>query len=242
MIGFGPSRDPTIEILDSATVIAFSAFQRLAEVTQVLAPDEGHVFHYRLTHSLKVAQFGRRLAEKLALEQAHAAQQLDGVDPEVVEAAALGHDLGHPPFGHVGEEELNGVVTQAGLLEGYEGNAQSFRIVTRLARRSPDHEGLNLTRASLAALLKYPWLRAAAGEQRNKWGSYNSEEDVLLWARASYGHDRFKSAEAELMDWADDVTYAVHDVADFFRTGLIPPVRLGSSDDSERQRFLPDCL
>jgi dGTPase len=222
---------------DRDRVLYTSAFQRLAEVTQVLAPDEGHVFHNRLTHSLKVAQVARRLCEKLIVEQSDTAKRL-GVNPDVVETAALAHDLGHPPFGHVAEEELDKLVTHAGLEDGFNGNAQSFRIVTTLALRSPDYAGLDLTRASLNALLKYPWLRGPTGKPHHKWGAYATELAQFEWARALCPNgDRRKCAEAELMDWADDVTYAVHDVADFFRAGLIPLDRLGEDAD-ERRRFL----
>jgi dGTPase len=222
---------------DRDRVLYTTAFQRLAEVTQVLAPDEGHVFHNRLTHSLKVAQVARRLAEMLGREQPDAAAEL-GINPDVVEAAALAHDLGHPPFGHVAEEELDVLVTRAGLEDGFNGNAQSFRIVTNLALRSPKYSGLDLTRATLNALLKYPWMRGPTGKQHQKWGAYKIEQAQFEWARGLCPDgDRRKSAEAELMDWADDVTYAVHDVADFFRAGLIPLDRL-AKESSERDRFL----
>jgi dGTPase len=227
---------------DRDRVLYTTAFQRLAEVTQVVAPDEGHVFHNRLTHSLKVAQVGRRLAEKLAREQPEAAAALGEINPDVVEAAALAHDLGHPPFGHVAEKELDELVRKAGLQDGFNGNAQSFRIVTKLALRSPEHPGLDLTHATLNALLKYPWLRATSGREHQVWGAYQTEEAEFKWARHLCPEgDRRKSAEAELMDWADDVTYAVHDVADFFRAGLIPLDRL-AKDASERERFLRDAF
>ena len=222
---------------DRDRVLYTSAFQRLAEVTQVLAPDEGHVFHNRLTHSLKVAQVARRLAEMLRRDQTQAAEDL-GINPDVVEAAALAHDLGHPPFGHVAEEELDKLVIRAGLEDGFNGNAQSFRIVTTLALRSPDYSGLDLTRATLNALLKYPWLRGKTDKEGSKWGAYQTELEQFNWARVLCPDgDKRKSAEAELMDWADDVTYAVHDVADFFRAGLIPLDRL-AKDSSECQRLL----
>ena len=109
-----------------------SAFARLAEVTQVVSADKGYVFHNRLTHSLKVAQLARRLAEKLKAEQPNAVRKLGGLDPDVAEAAALAHDLGHPPFGHLAEEALDELCREHGLTDGFEGNAQSFRIVTKL--------------------------------------------------------------------------------------------------------------
>lgn len=119
---------------DRDRLLYSSAFRRLAGVTQVIAPGEGHVFHNRLTHSLKVAQIARRLAERILSKQSSLAEQL-GVDPDVCEAAALAHDLGHPPFGHVAEKELDRLVVEHGLMDGFEGNAQSFRIVNSLSVR-----------------------------------------------------------------------------------------------------------
>ena len=215
---------------------------RLVEVTQVVSPDEGHLFHNRLTHSLKVAQVARRIAERVLKLQRQVADAV-GIDPDVTEAAALGHDLGHPPFGHLAEMILNELATKSGLTDGFEGNAQSFRIVTRLALRSRDSDGLNLTCATLNAILKYPWLRGE-GMDTDKWGAYESEREFFRWARSSRDtSDHRKTAEAEIMDWADDVTYAVHDMSDFFRAGLIPLDRLASTrDESERRRFFDEVF
>lgn len=189
---------------------------------------------------MKVAQVGRSLAENLIQDPANGeiANAAGGLDPDVVEAAALAHDLGHPPFGHITERELDDIITGQGIADGFEGNAQSFRIVTKLAVRYPDVEGLDLTRATLCATLKYPWTRATTGPKSRKWGAYSSEETDFRWARLAcpFGDDA-PSLEAGLMDWADDVTYAVHDVEDFFRAGLIPLDRL-VTDRSERDRFL----
>lgn len=196
--------------------------------------------HNRLTHSLKVAQVGRSLAENLLQQSTsrEVANRLGGLEPDVVESAALAHDLGHPPFGHIAERELDAKVTSHGVPDGFEGNAQSFRIVTKLAVRYPREEGLDLTRATLGAILKYPWLRTTTGKKNRKWGAYGSEEDDFVWARqiCPLG-DTVPTLEAALMDWADDITYAVHDVEDFFRAGLIPLDRL-STDRSERDRVL----
>jgi dGTPase len=227
---------------DRDRVLYTSAFQRLAEVTQVLSPDEGHVFHNRLTHSLKVAQVGRRIAEMLQETQPQRSVEAGGIDPDVVETAALAHDLGHPPFGHIAEEELNDLmVNTAHIAEGFDGNAQSFRIVNRLALRNSEREGLNLTRASLQAILKYPWFRGSSGKQQRKWGVYSSEKEQFDFARALAPlADQVKSAEAEIMDWADDVTYAVHDAADFFRAGLIPLDRLADGGNGRERKKLYD--
>jgi dGTPase len=204
-----------------------------------VSSDEGHVFHNRLTHSLQVAQVGRRIAEKLLRDNKF--KDID-LDPDVVEAACLAHDIGHPPFGHIAENELDKIARDNGLKDGFEGNAQSFRIVTRLAMGSTDN-GLNLTRATLNALLKYPWRRAQKPKRRemDKWGAYDSDKDLFDWAR-KLGPDRFvKSNEAELMDWSDDVTYSVHDVDDFYRAGVIPLDRL-VVDGEERERFYAEVF
>jgi dGTPase len=145
--------------------------------------------------------------------------------------------LGHPPFGHVAEDELDQLVTTR-IADGFEGNAQTFRILTRLAVRYPDVAGLNLTRATLRAVLKYPWLRADAGDRSKKWGAYSTERAEFDFARqlaGPLGDDR--SLEAELMDWADDVAYAVHDVEDFYRAGLIPLEKV-ATDPIERESIV----
>ena len=143
--------------IDRDRILYSSAFRRLAQVTQVVTAQEGHVFHNRLTHSLKVAQVARRLTESLVTQQPEIAEKLGGIEPDVVEAAALAHDLGHPPFGHIAEEELDECAVRHDLKDGFEGNAQSFRILTKLAIHRIDYCGLNLTRATLNGVLKYPW-------------------------------------------------------------------------------------
>ena len=227
---------------DRDIILYSSALQRLSTTTQVVSGESGHVFHNRLTHTLQVAQVGRRLAEKLILKQPELAA-LHLVNPDVVEAACLAHDLGHPPFGHLAEEVLNKLAGDE--TQGFEGNAQSFRIVARLAFRDSKFDGLNLTGRTLSAILKYPWtFSGRPAQKRNKWGAYDSELTSFEFAVGESGpgpHGR--SAEAELMDWADDLTYAIHDVEDFYRAGLIPlhlllPPGPGARSSAERQRFL----
>ena len=223
---------------DRDRILYTSAFRRLAWVTQVVSASEGEPFHNRLTHTLEVAQIGRRLAEHLLQEQPEEAQAVSGLSPDVVEAAALAHDLGHPPFGHTAEEELDKLILSKNVADGFEGNPQSFRVVTKLSIRNTEFPGLNLTRATLNAILKYPWHRQDdSPERRRKWGVYASEKDEFAWVREDETQDGRKSAEAELMDFADDIAYAVHDVEDFFRTGLIPLDRLFRNDD-EVDKFL----
>jgi dGTPase len=224
---------------DRDRVIYTSAFRRLSKITQVVSPDSGHVFHNRLTHSMQVAQVGRRLAEKLRLRYEQLTEEIGGMDPDVVEAACFAHDLGHPPFGHIAEEKLNELASAHG---GFEGNAQSFRIVTKLAFMSPKYDGLDLTRATLGAILKYPWMEGQNKEKPKKWGAYSSEKEDFDFARdLSNLQPMRKSPEAELMDWSDDVTYSVHDIEDFYRAGLIPMHLLAQLvDHPERTRFFDD--
>jgi dGTPase len=207
---------------DRDRILYASAFQRLSGITQVASPETGAYFHNRLTHSLKVAQVGRRLAQYLRVKSREASRpspSVSNLDEDCVEAACLGHDLGHPPFGHVAEEMLDEL---ASAWCGFEGNAQSFRIVAKLALRDPRQGGLNLTRVTLNGLLKYPWLKGEGPKEKgDKWGAYESEREDFVWVREDVD-DQNPTVEAEIMDWADDVTYAVHDLEDFYRVGLVP--------------------
>ena len=227
--------------VDRDRILYSSAFRRLAQITQVVTAQEGHVFHNRLTHSLKVAQVARRLAERLVAEQPKVAEAIGGIDPDVVEAAALSHDLGHPPFGHTAEEELDACAQKVGLADGFEGNAQSFRILTRLAIHRIDYYGLNLTRATLNAILKYPWLRSSdsKSKQHRKYSIYNLDREAFNFARPE--SNAYQSIEASIMDFADDITYSVHDLEDFYLAGLIP-LELLATDWDELDRFVTQWL
>ena len=208
---------------------------------------EADVFHNRLTHSIKVAQVGRRLAENL-LRIKPEIGKCPGLDVEVVEAACLGHDLGHPPFGHIGEQALDEILTKRdgdGKClddEGYEGNAQSFRIVTKLAVRFPQCGGLDLTRATLAALQKYPWSRDTSVEgqdsgRRKKWGYYKTEKDDFEFCMEGMDVGT-RTLECDLMDWADDIAYSVHDLEDFHRCNFIPWSRIFGSDAPDAEKIV----
>jgi dGTPase len=223
---------------DRDRILYSSALLRLGHVTQVAAPEVGHTFHSRLTHSLKVAQVAKGLAQRLKQERAdgrlgeQSSKLVDALDEDATEAAALAHDLGHPPFGHLAEQVLQARASYA----SFEGNAQSFRIVTRLSVRTPEILGLNLTRRTLNGLLKYPWLHAEHPPIRaEKWGAYDPDREYFDWTREGVPANT-RTLEAELMDWADDVTYAVHDMDDFYRAGLIPLDRL-TGDPLERESF-----
>jgi dGTPase len=227
---------------DRDIILYSSALQRLSTTTQVVSGEFNHVFHNRLTHTLQVAQVGRRLAEKLIFKQPELVDVLK-VNADVVESACLAHDLGHPPFGHLAENELN--ILAGNRVQGFEGNAQSFRIVTELAFRDDKYNGLNLTNRTLRAILKYPWTyRGRPRKKQNKWGAYDSELNSFQLAVGKTGTGPYaRSAEAEIMDWADDLTYAIHDAEDFYRAGLIPlhlllPSGPGPKFSAERDRFL----
>jgi dGTPase len=210
---------------DHDRILYSSAFLRLAGVAQVAHVADGSLVHNRLTHSLKVGMIAHGLAIRLAREQKEICNAIGGIDAAAAEAAALAHDIGHPPFGHVAEEELKDIVDDA---ETFEGNAQSFRVVTKLAIRSPDSVGLNLSGATLNGILKYPWFCSTEEKKRKKYGAYRTEDLEFNWARECFERD-IRSVEAEIMNWSDDVAYSTHDVEDYYRAGLLPLDRLITS-------------
>ena len=223
---------------DRARVLHSSELRRLGAKTQVVAPMSDDFVRTRLTHSLEVAQVGRELGATL------------GCDPDVVDTACLSHDLGHPPFGHNGEKALNQLATGIG---GFEGNAQTLRLLTRLEtkkfRDDGEPAGLNLTRATLDAACKYPWRRTDApivnGQQTGKFGVYEDDLPVFNWLRS--GHDggatvspepRQKCVEAQVMDLADDISYSVHDVEDAIVAGRF---QLRWIRDADQRARVIDC-
>ncbi|MCC5949681.1 MAG: dNTP triphosphohydrolase [Nitriliruptoraceae bacterium] len=216
---------------DYDRLVHTTAFRRLQGKTGVVAPGEADFFRTRLTHTIEVSQLARRLGWKL------------GAHPDVVEAAAIMHDFGHAPFGHVGEEELNDAIDDTarawGLdpdaVGGYEGNAQTFRLVTVRLTGSTAQPGLNLTRATLDAAIKYPWERGEVSTR--KWCFYPTERELAAWVREPVADERrhTKSFEAQVMEWADDVAYAVHDLEDFFLAGSLPLALLTQSGSAREQ-------
>ncbi len=217
--------------IDRDRVLHTPTFRRLQNKTQVFWSGEYDFYRTRLTHSLEVAQIGRAICHWLQSREEGPLQPDYFIDPDLVEAACLSHDLGHPPFGHAGERTLNFLMRDHG---GFEGNAQTLRILTERifsAKRS----GMDPSRAFLDSILKYKslWteLKGASGANPKNHFLYDNQHPLLDWAMGGHdfplelpagkARDGFKSIECQIMDWADDTAYSLNDISDSVRAGFL---------------------
>jgi dGTPase len=223
---------------DRDRVLHSAAFRRLQGKTQVFGIGQADFYRTRLTHSVEVAQIARAIAQNLIFEQPLLNRCLS---PELAEAASLAHDLGHPPFGHAGEQTLDACmreVSRKARLTGknilrFEGNAQTFHILVAAEPKSPCYPGLNLTRATLAGVMKYPYTQ----EIGNAKFIFASDLSMAQWA-LQQGGTIFKTRGApkrrrprtsiacQVLDWADDCAYSVHDVEDALQAQFLHPGEL----------------
>ncbi len=199
---------------DRDRIVHCSAFRRLKHKTQVFVYHEGDHYRTRLTHTIEVAQIARAIARALHVEE------------DLTEALALAHDLGHTPFGHAGERALDALMKPHG---GFDHNAQSLRIVTRLERRYAEFDGLNLTWESLEGLVKHNG--PLTDKDGNAIGKYREAGLPAAIIEYSEAHDlelsRFASVEAQIAAISDDIAYNAHDIDDGLRAGLFKVIDLG---------------
>jgi len=220
---------------DRDRVLHSAAFRRLQGKTQVFGIGQADFYRTRLTHSVEVAQIARAIAYNLLVEQPLLNHCLS---PELAEAAALAHDLGHPPFGHAGEETLDACMREVsrksrrtgGNILRFEGNAQTFHILVAAEPKSPSYPGLNLTRATLAGVMKYPYAQSEGTDKfifasdlpMAKWAL--KQGGALLKAQGKTKRRRPKTSIAcQILDWADDCAYSVHDVEDALQAQFLHP-------------------
>ncbi len=202
--------------VDRSRIIHASSFRRLQGKTQVFSPGEGDFYRNRLTHSLEVAQIGKGLALRL------------GANTDLVEAVCLAHDIGHPPFGHAGEEALGILMESQG---GFEANAQNIRIITLLEERRENQQGLNLTRSTMDGLLKYKVIYDKSTKQKKFYYNDACSKTAVNWAsQYSYPLPASISFECQIMSWADEIAYAVHDFEDALHGGFITFITLYDAD------------
>ena len=198
--------------IDKGRIVHSSAFRRLQGKTQVLGVGERDFYRTRLTHSLEVAQIGRGICNEVANPEDFQ------IDTDLVEAICLAHDIGHPAFGHSGEAFLNKMIFEHG---GFGANAQNLRVVTFVETKRKEG-GLNLSRAALDGLTKYPVLfKKEEFEHKKPEFVYSDHAELLAWIKTGVRNQRLRPVECEVAEWADTLAYSVNDIEDNFRAGLI---------------------
>lgn len=225
--------------IDRDRVLFSTPFRQLQSKTQVFQSGEYDFYRTRLTHTIEVARISRSIAEYLNATSDRMRADFF-IDADLVEAVGLAHDLGHPPFGHIGERKLNELMRDQG---GFEGNAQTLRILTKLIYpRSENPKGMNPTRAFLDGILKY---KALYSERRREVEGqlvyphnhflYDEQEELRSFVfggsenvPAHQAIDKYKSIECQIMDWADDTAYSLHDIVDGVKAGFITADRLSN--------------
>lgn len=233
---------------DRDRILHSSAFRRLQGKTQVFGIGQADFYRTRLTHSIEASQISRAIAHNLLVEQPQLGPCLT---PELAEAVALAHDLGHPPFGHAGEQALDACmreVSRGAKLSGrhflrFEGNAQTFHILVAAEPKSPAYAGLNLTRATLSGVMKYPYEQDIGNDKfifasdlpAARW-ALRRGGGVLRAPRRGPGPRPRTSFACQVMDWADDCAYSVHDVEDALQAQFLHP------GDLEQPRFIRRVL
>jgi len=214
--------------IDRDRIIHSSEFRRLQGKTQVFLPGEYDFYRTRLTHSIEVAQIGRSICNFLLSSQKEILNEEYYIDPDLVEAICLAHDLGHPPFGHAGERVLNQLMMKYG---GFEGNAQTLRLVTEIFyRENEKYRGMNPTRAFIDGILKYKALFSMFKNPENHF-IYDEQKKYIEFVfngnkipkdlSKPDKLNNFQSIECQIMDWADDTAYAINDIVDSISGGFI---------------------
>jgi dGTPase len=233
---------------DRDRILHSSAFRRLQGKTQVFGIGQADFYRTRLTHSIEVAQLARAIANNMLVEEPALSSCLA---PELAEAVALGHDLGHPPFGHAGEKTLDECMKDVNShtrLKGrgalrFEGNAQTFHVLVAAEPKSPAYPGLNLTRATLSGVMKYPYEQDTGNDKF----IFASDVETARWAlrdggklvtakQMERGTRPLTSIACQILDWADDCAYSIHDVEDALQAQFLRPGDL--ADERFAQRVL----
>jgi dGTPase len=220
---------------DRDRILHSAAFRRLQGKTQVFGIGQADFYRTRLTHSIETAQIARGIAHNLLIEKPALERCLT---PELAEAAALAHDLGHPPFGHMGEQTLDACmkeVSRKARVRGkmglrFEGNAQTFHILVAAEPKSPSYPGLNLTRATLTGVLKYPYEQDIGNDKfifasdlpMAKWALMKGSPILKGQIKSKPRHSK-TSITCQILDWADDCAYSIHDVEDALQAQFLHP-------------------